>query len=1500
MSGFVLRVVDGADVGRCVQVDSPLVVGREGDVVVRDPTVSRRHVRIEPHDDHLQLSDLRSASGTRLNGAQVSTGAAVAGDQIALGATAARVLRHFRFPDLDAGPSIVVEHAGRGRAVAVADGLVVGRDPSSDVRIDDPSVSRRHAVFRVSSRRVVLEDCGSANGTFVQGRRVVGSVDLSDGNEISFGGAGARAVYRGGEPSTGPVSIRAALEGSTRTATFRVDAAATATVAEVTAALAEALQAPDAGYLLYRTDDGCLFHPDDLWRSIGVRHGDELVLGEGDASGYEPGPARHRPTRAGGALNQLPRTVWPQPPFSVPRIDPPESTSFKGRGVVWQVAGGLGAVMIGLTLAVVNPSYAVFGLMTGAIGIVSIAASVLGEQSRRRHRLHEYRRRLAQLDVDLGDARSRQSAAAAALSPSIDDLEQWLRSSSPRIWERRPSDPDALTPTIGEGTRATTLVRDDRGSGDSPYTVELDDVVARHTRLDHVPITGPSPRTGSFGVTGPQDEVAGLLAHIVIEAAVLHPPTQLRIWVAATTREWEWCRWLPHVGADHLSTDPGSASALVSEAARTLSDTARGDGLLHLVVVPDWTRRTDLSFGVHPHHSALWVVGATDRRDLPSGLVSVLEIAPGGRAEVIGAYPDAPIGPVQVRGVDLARAGRLAVMLGRLAGPASASAPEGIVELLGVGSDASPDVVAAWRRAGGERLTVPVGSDDAGEPVTIGFRRDGPHGMVAGTTGSGKSELLQTMLAALVLCHRPDQLTLFLVDFKGGSTFAPLARLPHVVGLVTDIENDATLAARALTALDAEIGRRKRILEAARVPDVIAYERTEVGDAAPLPDLLVVIDEFALLVERQPEVRDRLDTIATQGRSLGIHLLLATQSPSGVITHAIRTNTNLWICLRVVADSESVEILGRRDAARIPDGSPGRAIIRLGAAEELRTFQAARVARPVGDDGATVRVTRVDGGPTAPTRQRFGGRTELDVVVERVCAAAGELAIAAARPLWLAPLPRELPASAVPRAHRSDRLVTVIGLADLPQQQVQEPYVVDLSASGHHLVTGVFGAGKTTTLRQIAVDLAGSYSPVEVHLYGLDAGAGSLGPLAALPHVGDVVGVSDVERFARLIDRLGSDIDRRRDALAVAGAGEFCRWREQGGSDPWIVLLVDDYPALREVAEREDNGRLLERFNSLLQNGPAVGVHLVIATTQAVDLRAREVNLVPSRLVLRSADPSDYALVDGRFSPNELPRFPPGRGLAPQATEVQVCLTSTEDISRVVERWSSPSIAPRPGWPRAVARLPVSVARRCLAPTDGLVLGVGGAEIEPVSVAGSPEGLALLVAGPRQSGRSTALSTLLRSIPSTHTLVLAPRPSPLREPHGDRVLVRTDTNDLDRELDEFIARAGRGSCLVIDDAETIASAPGLGPRMEQILRRAGESGVCVLVGVRVSDLPAMFDPWARYLVSLRHAVLLQPTPDDAFLFGVKLPRIPPPSTPGRGVIVDRDRVIVVQVATDGD
>ncbi len=1504
---MVIRVIEGPSVGVCAQITGTSVLGREGDIRLRDPAISRQHLRIAGGADGIVVSDLGSTSGSALNGTPLTGSAPLrAGDRLQVGQSTLIALRLVRFHDAAAEPAVRVEEGDTTRVMPIGPGIRIGRDADNDLRLDDPSVSRHHARISADDHGVHVEDLHSANGTTVDGRAVVGHAVVADGAVVRVGASPARLRVTHGRATAAAATVRVHLEGHRRGGSVRIDATRDATVAEVTERLAALLGAPDdRPYLIYR-GDGVLLHPDDRWSSVGTRRGDEIFLGEGDATALRAEPGRVWPAPPSAGLSQLPRSVVPPETHREEQIDVPDSTSFRGRGIIWQITGGIGAVAVGLLLALVRPEYAVFGLISGSIGVVTIAASILGDQSRRRFKVKEYRRALERLDRRLGETRRTQRATLEDLAPDAERIRQWMHDGDRRLWERRPSDPDALVLTLGRANAPARIDVDQGRRNESALAAELHAVVQRHRELADVPALGPSIEEGSIGLVGPIQRTAALMRSLVVEAAAQLPPGQLRIRVAAQTPEWSWARWLPHVAPGGCSTDPADARELISEAlvefSATKPDEPSRRGVCDLVVIPNVLDDDTLAaLGQAIRGHGLLIAAAPTHRSLPGGLATTLTIGDGDIAELSGAGSSNVIGPVHPRaaGVDVAE--EIAVGLGRLSDREATEPPSGLVELIGLGSASTVDVAEAWQRRPTNLLSVSVGSDDRGAPINLGFRTDGPHGMIAGTTGSGKSELLQTLLAGLALTHPPDVLTMFLIDFKGGATFAPLSTLPHVVGSVTDLEHDDTLAMRAFTALDAEIERRKRILETARVPNLIDYERLG-AEHEPLPNLLVVIDEFALLVERQPEVKDRLDTVATQGRSLGIHLLLATQSPSGVITHAIRTNTNLWVCLRVVSDSESIEILGNRDAARIPDGSPGRAIVRLGAGDDRRSFQAARIGRPLEAGGDAVRVTWVDkasaAGMASPSAQdEMAGRvrSELEVVVERIVDHAERSGIAPARQLWLSPLRDVIPVADIERPPVDpERLEVLLGVADYPERQTQEPFRLDLTDVGHVLVSGVLGSGRTSTLLQVGADVAAHRSPADVHVYGIDAGTGSLGPLRVLPHCGDVVGVVEVERLTRLIDRLGAEVDRRRDRLATAGIAQFTRWRTSGGDLPWILVLVDDFPAFREAAEQIESGRPVERFSALLQNGPAVGIHVVVAVNQSSDMRLREQSLIGARFVLRSSDASDFTLADMRFRPNEVPTLGPGRGYASGGVLVQVAWSDPSEVAQRSPRWDA---VPPTALPRAVERLPTSIRRAELPADDRLLLGLGGLEIEPVAV---DLHRPLLVAGPLQSGRSTALLSLAAALEHEtphRTLAIALRHSPLRDlPDDGNVLVATTPDEVLAGLDAIVESPQPGDLVLIDDAESIGAVYGAGDRLEQILRDAATNGTRLAAAFRSNDLPGLFDPWARYLVGMRRAVLLQPTQDDLFPFGVKLPVIPPPAVPGRGILIEGPTVTVVQVA----
>ena len=1377
--GYVIRVVDGPDCALTEAVLATLSVGREGALRLTDPTTSRQHLTVAPDGDALTVTDLASSSGTFVHGRRLTQPTKIeAGDVIEAGATRMMALRVTRFHPRTKGPGLTVRSIEGSRRITITDGMTIGRDSSCQLVVPATDVSRVHAVLRFDGSILGIEDRASANGTFVNGLAVTGRSALRAGDIIELGRANTRLIVSD-DAAAGTVTLRARLEGSLAVQTVTVETAETATVAEVVAALSSALRVDQSSaWLVYRTSDGVILHPDDEWSATGTQRGVELVLGRGDATLHPVDSTRRWPRSTDEGITQLPRTNWPAGVHVIDRPKPPETTSFRGRGTLWQVLGGVGAIVVGLVMSIVNPALLAFGLMAGAIGVVSVGASIGGDQSRRRHRLKEYREKVASLDDELAAEQRRQIASARSLSPEVPELSSWVAKGSARLWERRPHDPDALRLRMGRGRRSMQIESERSRDVDSPYAGEFDEVVARYLWLDDVPVSGPGIAAGGIGITGEGTRIRSLVTRMVVEAACLHAPHQLRIWVIANSPSWEWCRWLPHGGPDgqgaRVANDSESATKLLGDLRSSLEARSGRDPYATDLVILDTGRAASGTEEIVRELTGrgLAVALSTDRRDLPNGLAAVVDIDGHGHGTVVGGYPDAPVGPFEADSLDVDTAEAVAVALGSLASPSAFTSDGGLLQALGLGDADTLDVARSWAERRGEPLTVAIGSDDVGEPVTIGFRRDGPHGMIAGTTGSGKSELLQTLITALAVTHSPAELALFLIDFKGGATFAPLERLPHIVGMVTDLESDAALATRAFTALDAEIDRRKRILDAARVPNIIEYSKRATVEHGTMPNLLVVIDEFALLVERQPEVKDRLDTVATQGRSLGIHLLLATQSPSGVITHAIRTNTNLWICLRVVTDTESMELLGTKDASKLPDKSPGRGFVRLGASDDLRGFRAARIARPLPGEGPSVVIRGVDGEQlySSPVERRpdadadadaGAAVTEMEVVVDRIVAAADESGLTLGRPLWLPPLSavlREADVGDVDRPH--DRLVALVGMIDRPEEQRQDPLLLDLTSSGHGLVSGLLGFGKSTALLQIGVDIARHRSPAEVHVYGIEAGGGSLAPLSAVPHCSSVVGVGDAERLVRMLSRLTRAVEERRESLVDAGAASFSAWRSAGGDLPWIVLLLDDYPSFREASEQIELGKPLEMFNSLLQNGPAVGIHVVVAVSQSTDLRLSQTSLIPSRFLFRQSEAAEYSLLELRLRPSDVPTGPPGRALAIGGATVQVCLPDLDSLAGIERKWADVDAA---RLPRPVERLPRLVDRSALttpASTHLVGIGLGGSELDTVTIRLGAGANHLLVAGPLQSGRSTALISPMTAPNPTASKAAGQNPKP--------------------------------------------------------------------------------------------------------------------------------------------
>jgi S-DNA-T family DNA segregation ATPase FtsK/SpoIIIE len=862
-----------------------------------------------------------------------------------------------------------------------------------------------------------------------------------------------------------------------------------------------------------------------------------------------------------------------------------------------------------------------------------------------------------------------------------------------------------------------------------------------------------------------------------------------------------------------------------------------------------------------------------------------------------------------------------------------------LLEILGMPTPTAAHVQAVWQSLG-RTTSVPVGVSADGL-FAVDLRLDGPHGLIAGTTGAGKSELLQTLIASLAVANRPDEMTFVLIDYKGGAAFKDCASLPHVVGMVTDL--DGHLTERALESLGAELRRREELLLHAGAKDIEDYcALFDTGDrraSVRMPRLVLLIDEFAAMVGELPDFVEGLVDIGRRGRSLGVHLLLATQRPAGVVTGDIRANTNLRIALRVTDPDESSDVLDDPCAARIPKAVPGRCYIRSGATAPV-AVQTARIGgrRPVGTASVPAQVVALPwarlGRPLlvdTPAEDDSTLITDLKVLVAAIREAAERSGIDEQPAPWLPPLPSMVTLEDLPAvfADEDDVAPLAFGLTDLPSAQSRAALCLYRVRGGPVYVAGAARSGRSTVLRTLAGSLASSCAPSDVHLYGIDCGANALLPLISLPHCGAVVGRDQIERMERLLARLHAEVSRRQQVLAATGFASLAEQRAAVAPSerlPWMIVMLDRWEGFVAAFENYDYGRLIDTVLRLLREGAAVGLRAVF-TGDRSGLGGQVSTVFDDRLILRMADPNDYnyAGINERHVPSEMP---PGRVLEAVGAggttlrESQIALlhpdasgtaqvAALQRLAREAERsHGRPSRELRP---LHVDELPVRVTYsealalepdfKAPSPLWALI-GAGGDELGPVGVDLLAEGPGFTIAGPPRSGRSTVLMAMVRSLldpdigeGTVPVVLIAPRRSPLsRLVNEPGVLAVLDAHADEEALTQALGDHER-YVVVVDDAELL-DRTDLEEPLTRIVRiaRDGEQGI-VIAGTN-EDLGRAYSGFIADCRRSRSGVLLgMQSADDGELLGLRLPRnIPAAGVLGRCLVVALGTSVPAQAA----
>lgn len=1369
-------------------------------------------------------------------------------------------------PEATAGVVTIQSGVDAGRTFPLPAGsATVGRDSSNRVVLADPLVSKHHLRINITDVAEII-DLGSANGTTVNGEQV-DRVPLAAGDVVSVG--------------------------------------------DTTLTISVAAQAA--------SDD-----------QAGSVH-----------------------------LNRSPRLepVFVGRKYKAP--EPPERTQPQKLPWLALLAPiGMGAVLYFLTQSLLSVLFI-------ALSPILILGAFIDNrlQTRRawKQALADFESTIGSLEDEIDLEHGRERVGRLAESPSLADVVSGTADRNALLWTRRPEHTSFLSVRLGVGVMPSRVEIElpSARKGVAELWQRVESLGLRAASVDGVPVIEHFSASGNIGIAGARSVAAGVARGLIAQVAGLHSPAELVITAVASTATaptWDWLKWLPHVGspfspiaAAPLAAGGQGTLALISAIddliAVRMEAKATDDGVyalpIVLLIVEDDApvERARLvtiaeagpAVGVH----LAWIAPSLQR--LPAACRTFLELSPASGNAIAGyVHNGYAVQPVSFETLDEGAA----LSFARTAAPLvdsgaraddSSDLPRSVSLLQLIGTDLANDASAVldrWQETNsiltGPNASPRIGKSKpnlravfgqgASEPFALDLRADGPHALVGGTTGSGKSEFLQAWVLALATAHSPQRVAFLFVDYKGGAAFADCVQLPHTVGLVTDLSQH--LVRRALTSLRAELQYREHLLNRKGFKDLIDFEKS--ADPEVPPSLLIIVDEFAALVNEVPEFVDGVVDVAQRGRSLGLHLILATQRPAGVIRDNLRANTNLRIALRMADEDDSTDVLGVPLAGGFDPAIPGRAAAKTGPGR-IRSFQSGYAGGWTSDtpEPASVLIESLSFGtpviweppkdPAADAAKEAISQGPKDIkrLVAAVRKAAADASVPEPRKPWLPVLAESYDYSKLPSRRTDDELV--IGVIDDAQKQAQPVVSYFPDRDGNVAIIGTGGSGKSTALRTLAVASAVTVRGGPVHVYGLDFAGGGLQMLESLPHVGSIVSGDDEERVARLLRWMRDLVDQRAARYSEARAGNIVEYRRiaKAPDEPRIMLLLDGMGAFREAYETSSSSAWFSVFSQIATDGRQVGVHVIVTGDRAGAIPPSLSSSIQRRLVLRMASGDDYGMLN---VPGDVlnAASPPGRAVLDDL-ETQIAVlggdanvaVQAREIDKLAAAMVKAEVTPAPGIDRLselvpLASLPVEIDGRP-------VVGIADDTLGPIAADAIGS---FLIAGPPGSGRSTTLGTvataLERSGSTLERVLISPRRSQLAGlPIWSRVADSTDTvhalvENLLATVTTANAQSGTLAIFIENITDFVDSDVELD--LETLIKTALKLENFVVAEAETSTWGGAYT-FGKPMKSGRRGIILQPDDGDEDMLKASFGRLRRGSfPPGRGFLVSGGRSRKLQVA----
>lgn len=981
------------------------------------------------------------------------------------------------------------------------------------------------------------------------------------------------------------------------------------------------------------------------------------------------------------AFLRSPRMILNYPQDEVEILRPPSKPNKPNNSILLSIIPLVGT--IGLTLAFRAGTgdnrfiyYSIGSVLLGALAsCIAIVKSKKEYKVECVKRIEKYEEYIKEKYDILDDLANTQKENMIANYPELNKSYNIVTKFERRLWERSPVHSDFLLTRLGIGTCSPSfeirVPKREFKEDDDPITEKPYEVLEKYKTIEEVPVMLPIKDIGSIGVIGKENSIVDFISNTTVDLTAHHYSEDIRLvylFNEKLTENLSWLKWIPHTWSHgkkyrFLSNCKERAHELLKVLYKILieREELNNGGSKNLNHLPHYvvyiTDKNILEnepivqfIGKEENLGITFIFLYEHMEYLPKECSCVVTLTEGQRGQIQYASTSEKVNYFEYYILKKKQYIKYAKSLSPIYVEdsfAENGLPKSITlfDLYNIKSLNQLNLGDFWSKDNiYKSMAAPLGVKLGNEVVSLDLheKHHGPHGLVAGTTGSGKSEILQSYVASMAINFHPHDVTFIVIDFKGGGMANQFKDLPHMVGAITNIDGNQIY--RSLKSIDAELKKRQRLFAQYDVNHIDSYMRLYKNKKAeiPIPHLIMIVDEFAELKSEHPDFMAKLISTARIGRSLGVHLILATQKPAGVVDNQIWSNSKFKLCLKVQNKEDSNEVLKSPLAAEIVD--PGRAYLQVGNNEIFELFQSAWSGAKVVEDDEINKIdfeineVEINGVrkklfSTKDNKSNNQQQTELEGVIEYVDRYCRKNSISRLSGPWLPPLESYIVLDDIRNKnmgyngqiweHSNNWMNIPIGIYDDPDQQSQGTLELDFGSKGHLMVVGSPNTGKTTLLQTILISLMCQHTPEEVNIYILDFGSRILKTLENSPHVGGVITSDDEEKMKNFINFVMKEVSRRKDLFASVGVTSLQSYRDISNENmPHIIIAIDNFAAMGEYFGGYD-----DNFNSISREGANLGITLVTTSNQANAIRYKMAANFAQRIALNCNDKMEYSNV---------------------------------------------------------------------------------------------------------------------------------------------------------------------------------------------------------------------------------------------------------------------------------